>query len=80
MDWKIPQTAPKDGSMILADFGWPYPVLAAWNGHQMDWSIATQQVQPVDGVWNDTYFETDWEQDSDLKRWVALPSLSNTEN
>lgn len=73
MKWKKPETAPKNGNVILADMGLPYAVAACWNGCSENWTIASQQVEPVDGVWNDTYFESDWMEHREMRGWMELP-------
>ena len=78
MDWKPPETAPKNGDIIIADFGWPFAVVACWNAHCEKWTIATQQIEPVNGIWNDPYFESDWENPEDLIAWTDFPSIKAT--
>jgi len=66
---------PSDGSAFLADIGYPWPVLAAWNGCDDVYVYANLQVGMVDGVYNDTYFETESESKTGVKRWMPLPEL-----
>jgi len=33
--WNDTKTAPKDGTLILADVGLPWPVVAVWNSHRV---------------------------------------------
>ena len=64
-----PETAPKDGTLILADFGWPWLSVTAWNELSQKWTTASFQ---SDGT-GDTWFETEWENDADLAGWMPLP-------
>lgn len=74
--WEIPETAPKDGTVILADFGWPWPVPAAYSTHDENWVTALLQMCPMEGGGTDTYFENEYEQGAKLKRWMPMPDLS----
>ena len=74
-EWKDPETAPKDGSVILADTDLPWAVTAAWSGHYGEWVVASLLVDMADGKWTDTYFESFWKKDADLKGWTELPKL-----
>ena len=40
MKWNSPESAPKDGSLILADVGLPWAVVAAWNTYEEKWVYA----------------------------------------
>lgn len=67
-----PDTAPKDATMILADFGWPWLVPAIWNPTDGKWTVAMMQ-KSHDGPDYDVWFETDQERDIDLKGWILYP-------
>ena len=56
--WQPMTTAPKD-DLILLDIGMPWAVVAVWSGHEPHWTYPSLQVNAVDGVWDDPYFETD---------------------
>jgi predicted HAD superfamily Cof-like phosphohydrolase len=73
-DWQSPETAPRDGTQFLGDFGWPWPCPAVWNAINGDWVIAVLQAGDVDGK-PDYYFETDSERPHNLKRWLPMPEL-----
>ena len=66
--------------MIIADFGWPFSVVACWNGCCKKWTVATLQVEPVNGIWNDTYFESELEQPESLRAWMELPAPNKKDN
>ena len=70
--WLPPETAPKNETCIIANFGWPWPVMAIWCFVQEEWAIA--QLAPCsedDG----RGWETEWEKGSSLLGWMPLPSL-----
>ena len=77
--WYPPETAPRDGTQFLGDFGWPWPCPAVWNPVNEEWVIAVLQAGDVDGK-PDYYFETDSERPHDLKRWMLMPELSKGGN
>ena len=72
--WQPPETAPKDGSTFLADVGYPWAMVCAWNAAISQWIYAEYQVNMVDGEWNDPYFETEYEYD--IKAWMPLPKIN----
>ncbi len=73
--WQAPESAPRDGSPILGDFGWPWPVYAVWDEYDEQWIVVTLQRSPMSDGPDNTYLETDTEAHSALKRWMPLPSL-----
>lgn len=73
--WNSPQIAPRDGTQILADFNYPWPVIAAWNDHDERWATATMQAcEMIEGK-TDIWFETERENHKDLKGWLELPEI-----
>lgn len=77
MSW-LTTEPPNDGSPFLADLGYPWPVFAAWNGCDFCFVVAELNINRVDGVYNDPYFETSYEKPTDIKRWMPLPELPLT--
>lgn len=71
----LPETAPKDGTVFLGDFGWPTFLITVWSSYSNKWVCATPQVDVGDWNWNDSYFENEWERESELKGWIELPKL-----
>jgi len=47
MKWKLPETAPKDGTVILGDFGYPWPLVAVWNSYDEKWVTVSLQAQEM---------------------------------
>lgn len=72
--WRIPETAPKD-CVFLANVGYPFPLVCAWNGSSGKWCCAMINVGPVDGKWDDTYFENEFLAPDDLRGWMPLPEI-----
>lgn len=73
MEWFIPEIAPKDGTLIIAKFrNYPTPLAAMWNGHDQEWVAASPQVEPVNGVWNDWYFENERFKHEELTAWANI--------
>lgn len=73
MKWNSPETATRDGNPIIANVGYPWPVVAVWNEHDGKWVYASLQACPMDDNTLDTYFEN--EQESTIKGWLPLPEL-----
>ena len=67
--WEPASTAPK-GPLILADFGWPWPIMAAWSEMSGKWAAVSVQFTDTD-----TWFETETELPKDLLRWMPWPKL-----
>ena len=71
--WLSPNTAPKDQT-IIADFGYPWAVMAIWSEAQQQWAITELEWSMFEGA-GDPGFVTEWQDDCDLKGWCALPSV-----
>jgi hypothetical protein len=67
-----PETAPRDGTMILADFGWPWLLPTAWNAMDGRWAVAVLQ-RSHDGDGEDVWFETDEGKPDQMRGWVECP-------
>jgi len=74
-DWSPPEKAPKDGTQILGDFGYPWPQLAAWNTHDEKWATVSMMAQGMKKGTTDIWFETELEDSKQLKRWMPLPNV-----
>jgi hypothetical protein len=78
--WRSPETAPRNGTQIIGDFGWPWPLPCAWDEYDEEWVVCVLQCCPmVDGS-NNTYFETDIEREKNLLRWMPMPVLPTTKS
>jgi len=72
--WQPIETAPKDGTLILAAFSQiPQPTVAMWNAPNGEWVAAVATVDTYHGECNDTSFENEYFADSDLKVWAEVP-------
>jgi hypothetical protein len=70
-----PHTAPKDGTIILGEFGWPWMLTAAWNNHDEKWAVCIIQACSMENGKVDTYWETDQEEHGALKGWLPMPEV-----
>jgi len=76
--WSPPDTAPRNGTLILGDFGWPWPLLAVWNEYDEQWVVATLLAACLmENGKKNSCLETDTEKVNALKRWTPLPLLPN---
>src|SRR5690606_14530824 len=53
LDWRPPETAPRDMTVILGDFGFPWPMAAVWNAVLEKWCCAEVQIDMFYGTYND---------------------------
>ena len=63
---------PKDGTMIIATFKNSAPLVAMWNGAELDWAVAEPAVGMYQGVWDDCYFETEHYAEEELVAWWPM--------
>ena len=79
IDWKCAETAPKDGTLFLANLGYPWPLICAWCSVNEEWVYSFPQ---IDVAWSDEnmngapYFESDWAKESKLRSWMPLPEVA----
>jgi len=69
---------PKDGAPFLADVGWPYIVVAAWNETNSSYAFANYcadnvQIEVNAPITNDVWFET--EHTDIIKAWMPMPEV-----
>ena len=71
-DWKEPDTAPKDGSVFIADIrGFLDPVACMFNEYEHKYIVASSALNMVDER-NDPYFESEYFDLNDLVKWRKL--------
>ncbi len=76
MNWNPPETAPKDGTPILGDFGYITASYAVWDEYEKEWCITTIQACEMESGITNTWLETDYEKMEGLKRWMPIPKLT----
>jgi hypothetical protein len=72
------ETAPHDGTMILADFGWPWLVPAAWSRMSGTWQVAVYNASAetvTSTEVHDCWWEFETEDNRDLKGWMPIPPI-----
>ena len=67
-------TAPKD-KVILLDVGYPCLFCGHWNDYDKKWVYAELNANMVDGVYNDTYFENEYEKEP--RGWLPMPEIED---
>jgi len=70
--------APPRDNLFLANIGYPYYVLAHWNEGMGYYIYAELQVDMYKGEWDDTYFQTESFQESDIISWIEMPRIEET--
>jgi hypothetical protein len=70
-----PETAPLDGTPILADFGWPWLSYAVFSASDGKWCHATLQCSHGQDVVREFYFENEYEDKASLKCWCEIDSM-----
>ena len=73
-----PETAPRDGSVFLADIGWPWLLPCMWCDRPGKWSVATPQACTA-GREADRWWESDWEAEDALTGWLPVPEANAIE-
>jgi hypothetical protein len=72
------ETAPHDGTMILADFGWPWLIPAAWSRMSGTWQVAVYNASAETVTRTEVYdcwWEFETEDNRDLKGWMPIPPI-----
>lgn len=70
--WLPPEIAPRDGSVILADTGYPWPVLAAWSEYAENWVTTELQASVCEGKADPAWVT---EHEDELLGWMELPEV-----
>lgn len=74
MSTNTPETAPRDGSAFIGNFGLGSQ-LATWNEPSKKWAVAVLDVGLFQGQWNDASFLVDWHDEDELIAWIPLPEI-----
>jgi len=75
-NWQQPETTPKDGTVFIGVFAsLPQSMSVCWNPISSKWAAATHLCGPVNGVWADFYFETEYFVDAELLKWQPMPEV-----
>lgn len=75
-----PNTAPKDGSIILGNFGYPWFLPAAWNDYDGKWATCAIQACPMEpDAKTDIWWENEAEDHNSLKGWLPFPTQKTPE-
>ena len=72
--WQPRQTAPKN-QLILANTGYPWPVLARWCDASEKWATACLTACEMADGKADVWFETEYEDEKALIGWMPIPKL-----
>lgn len=69
--------APRDGTMILGDFGWPWMVPASWDADSERWAVAMWNASALHEQQEitETWWESDHEQRGSLRGWMPFPKI-----
>lgn len=73
-EWRTDEP-PKDFP-ILVDVNCPWPVMAMWNPITAKWCCTQLQVGLYNGRYDDWYFENEWVETKNIRKWAMLPSLA----
>jgi hypothetical protein len=75
--WNPPETAPS-GTLILGDFGYPWPQPAIFDPYDDQWLVVHVQAQLMENAAYNYWLETETESPPQLKRWQPMPTLPKT--
>ena len=67
-----PSAAPKNGTVILAHFGWPHFVPTFWCRHLEEWVTAQPEACAPGEM---QFFESGTELHSSMRGWIPIPNL-----
>lgn len=77
-EWQPAETAPKDRLVLGKFYMQPFPAPIYWNEHDEKWAypnLCIEQICRDDGVFSDSWFETEREHDKYLVGWMELPEV-----
>ena len=69
--------APRDGTMILGAFGWPWRVAASWDADSERWAVAMWNASALHEHQEitETWWESGHEQRGSLRGWIPFPEI-----
>jgi len=67
-----PGIPPKDGNVYLVDLGFPYLAMAVWHPIHQEWAWANHQVDIYEGVYQDSYFDTEHAKDDEINGYAKM--------
>ena len=73
MAWKT-ETPPLD-KVFISDIDLPWPVVMVWNGAICKFAYANVQAGLYHGQYNDMYFESEYCEPQDIKKWQDMPEV-----
>jgi len=73
--WKSAESAPKDVSVFLGNFGYPWAVATVWNECDEKFVHTSLQAAAMSDGTMDTYFENEYF--DDLISWREMPAIDD---
>jgi hypothetical protein len=73
MIWKLPKTAPRDGTQIIATFRVGIPTIAIYSGASKGWCAAFPMKSIFASNPDGWYFLSKYLSDDDLIAWTEMP-------
>ena len=74
IQWQSPETAPRDGSVFIADAGYPWAVAAMFSAGMEQFCFADIESSIYRGQ-RDPSFVTEWMTDGELLGWMPMPAV-----
>jgi len=74
MKWRTDKP-PKDGTVFLGCWGYPWPSMMAYNSVDDDYSIAIVEAQEYTDGTSDVWFENESCKESEITAWMELPEV-----
>lgn len=71
--WRSPDTAPRDMTYIIGDFGMPWSMVACWSPALDKWCCAEPHVDMYEGEYTDPSYQNEYLPHSELRGWMPMP-------